>query len=282
MPRDVKLSVGAALLLCLLSAVLLILSFPSFNLEFLAWFAFIPFFFALEDRPRHEMFLLAYFAGLIFWCGTIYWLIYVSLPGFVLLVLYLSVYFGIFGLLFRLRPLTAVVGWVALEFLRSYAFSGFPWALLGYSQYLNIRMIQIADLITVWGISFLVIATNLAIYRVMRRRFATVIPTAAACLCIAFLYGHYRLNQINDPANKSTVKISILQGSIPQHQKWDKKFKESILARYSTLTKEAANDKPDLIIWPETAIPGVIDEEPELLAYALIRPGHPTITILRY
>jgi apolipoprotein N-acyltransferase len=78
-------------------------------------------------------------------------------------------------------------------------------------------------------------------------------------------YGFFKLNLNPDPCTLNPVKISLIQGDIPQHQKWDENFRASILERYETLTKAAAKDEPDLIIWPETSAPGVIGEEPELL-----------------
>ncbi|MCM8780150.1 MAG: hypothetical protein NC914_03275, partial [Candidatus Omnitrophica bacterium] len=90
MPRKIILAV--------LSAILLILSFPNFNLWPLAWVAFIPLLFSLQNEKAIARFLLAYLAGVIFFCGTIYWLVHVTLTGMIALVLYLALYFGVFGL----------------------------------------------------------------------------------------------------------------------------------------------------------------------------------------
>lgn len=82
-----------------MSAVLLILSFPDFNFEFLAWIGFIPLFFVIENKRPFKAFLISYLTGVLFFLGTMYWLIHVTLPGMIMVVLYLALYFGLFGLI---------------------------------------------------------------------------------------------------------------------------------------------------------------------------------------
>ena len=91
--------IAKELFLCLLSAILLILSFPNFNLWFFAWFGFVPLFLALQNKSKGRAFLFSYLTGIIFWLGIIYWLVHVTLIGMIALVLYLALYFGIFGLI---------------------------------------------------------------------------------------------------------------------------------------------------------------------------------------
>ncbi|MBI4335574.1 MAG: apolipoprotein N-acyltransferase [Candidatus Omnitrophica bacterium] len=288
--------------LTILSGILLALAYPVFNLEFLAFFAFVPLFFAIKNVSARKAFLLAYLTGIIFWTVTIYWLIHVTLIGLILLVLYLSLYFGIFGIFFKLvtddkkgRPQGAAptfnfvlipIAWVFLEYLRSTLITGFPWALLGYSQYLNLPFIQIADIFGVWGVSFLVMMVNVGVYNIIicRGRFQTcpnitkggswtrpyyngikflIVPFAL--LSLSFANGFYKIHKIQNEKHDEPIKISLIQGNIPQHQKWDMNFRESILERYETLTRKAARDKPDLIIWPETSAPGAIGDDPDLL-----------------
>ncbi len=79
------------------SALLLVLAFPGFNLSFLAWIGMVPLFFALEGKKAGEAFLIAYTAGIVFFLGTVWWLIHVTLPGMIVLVLYLGLFFGGFG-----------------------------------------------------------------------------------------------------------------------------------------------------------------------------------------
>ena len=274
--------------LCILSGLLLALAYPVFNLELLAFFAFVPLFFAIRDVKLKQAFFLSYLCGIIFFAVTIYWLVYVTIPGSILLILYLAVYFGIFGFLFKLlsrnssvSTITIPAAWVLLEYVRSHLFTGFGWVLLGYSQYLNLPVVQIADVTGVWGVSFLVMLANAAIYSVLGARFSVLGSRlsvlgaikkswiAVLCIIVTLTYGYYKIYRTTNTGQQTPIKISVIQGSIPQYQKWDEDFKYFILERYETLTKDAAKDEPDLIIWPETAVPGFIGEEPELLGRIL-------------
>ncbi|MDP2945971.1 MAG: apolipoprotein N-acyltransferase [bacterium] len=269
--------VSKELFLCLLSAVLLILSFPKSNLEFLAWFGFVPVFFALNNKSLKQAFLLFFITGIIFWSGIIYWLVHVTLPGTIVLILYLALYFAIFGLI--IRPLTKRSTpyvlifipsvWVLLEYIRSHLFTGFPWALLGYSQYLNLPVLQIADITGVWGVSFLVMMVNVAIIEItssairgLRPRLKAVGILMIALLFLTLSYGYFRLFQRPAMNTRHSILISVIQGNIPQELKWNKDSNDFIMDRYFSLTAQALKDKPDLIIWPEAALPVVLEEEP--------------------
>ena len=252
--------------LSIIAAVLLSLSFSSFNFWLFAWCGFIPLFIALENKTLAKSFIIAYFCGIVFWSFTIYWLVHVTLLGTIILVLYLALYFGLFGLnvafLKRLRGkaiffLPCI--WVLLEYIRSYLFTGFPWALIGFSQYKNLSVIQIADITGVWGVTFLVILVNIVIYLIIRKQLKSKIYlVCAVLLLLSLIYGIIRLSHNPNLAkNKQTFKISVIGGNIPQHLKWNKQAVGFIQNSYKELTVAAANDNPDLVIWPEAAVPGL-------------------------
>ncbi len=258
---------------CVLSAVLLILSFPKYNLEFLAWFGFVPLFFVLKGKSKGKAFLLSYITGVIFWSGTIYWLIHVTLPGTIIFVLYLALYFGFFGLLISYLLSTTYCllfipsAWVLFEYIRSHLFTGFPWALLGYSQYLNLSLIQIADITGVWGVSFLVMMINFASYEFITSPLAQVkkikqIIPVIVCLIAVFIYGSNKISRLPDSAGRKPINVCVVQGNIPQELKWSALSCEYIIERYLSLTSLANKQGTDLIIWPEAALPVVLEEEP--------------------
>jgi apolipoprotein N-acyltransferase len=269
------------MLLCILSAILLILSFPNFNLEFLAWIGLVPLFFALENKSGAKAFWLAYLCAVIFYAGTTWWLIYVTFAGLVILILYLSLYFAIFAfvlvkfrqkyrakkfgkiLLFLLIPSL----WVILEYLRNRLFTGFGWAFLGYSQYQNLAMIQIADLTGVYGVSFLVVLVNWQLQQwlqSLKNREKGTAWSIRLTLLIVFCVFAYGYSKLFAPESGEKLKVSVVQGNIPQEIKWDYAAKEEIFARYLKLTEAAAQEKPDLIIWPETSLPGFLPSDLEL------------------
>ncbi len=222
-------------------------------------------------------FLLSYLSGLIFWWGIIYWLIHVTLAGTIILTLYLALYFGLFGLVvssysLKLKAYNLLFIpslWVILEYARSYLLTGFPWALLGYSQYLNLPAIQISDITGAWGVSFLVMMINVLIYKVisdrlwvMGRRLLKYALLPVFLLFLSLAYGYYKLSLTPNTCYLTPIKVSVVQGNIPQELKWKEGSRDFILNKYLTLTSQASGDKPDLIVWPEASLPVVLEEEP--------------------
>ncbi len=234
----------------LLSGLLLFLAFPEINLYPLAWIALVPFLVFLYDSDKHTAFRSGFLLGVVYFFGTIYWIYhsinkYGSIPLVpslfivLLLCLYLSLYPALFAYLYSSCTRKAVVPstfvapvlWTTLEFLRSYALSGFPWSSLGYSQYKFLPLIQVADLTGVYGISFLVVAVNGALTDVLLRKrrqvdkpLASLLPIYSGfaalglALIITFAYGFYRLYQTR-PGH--AVRVAVVQGNIEQDKKWD-------------------------------------------------------------
>jgi len=263
--------------LCLLSAILLILSFPNFDFWIFAWFGFVPLFFAIKNKTKVKAFLIAYLTGIIFWTGIIYWLVHVTLPGTIILILYLAIYFGIFGLIFTYSlQLTAYSFlfipsvWVLLEYIRSHLFTGFPWALLGYSQYLNLPIIQIADITGAWGVSFLIMMVNVAVFIAISHKLSAVrkkqklsLFLVISILLFVLIYGYFRIYSLQlKTYSLAPLKVSVIQGNIPQELKWDPGARDYIIHKYLEISRKALQDKPDLIIWPEAALPVIPEEEP--------------------
>jgi len=289
------------ILLCLLSGILLSLSFSFSQCWILAWVGFVPLFLVLNNQSAKQAFFLAYFTGIIFWAGTIYWLVNVTLLGQIILILYLALYFGLFGLLISFScqlsavsfQLSAASLWVILEYLRSHLLTGFPWALLGYAQYANLPIIQIADIAGAWLVSFLVMMVNAAIsYQLSAfscqlsaisfqlSAFSCQPSLKAArlrclwlpvlCLTLTLAYGYYKLCLKPKTQNLEPIKISVIQGNIPQALKWDPRAREFVMQKYFKLTDQAKQGNPDLIIWPEAALPVVLEEEPVYYARLLL------------
>ncbi|MBU1871400.1 MAG: apolipoprotein N-acyltransferase [Candidatus Omnitrophica bacterium] len=285
-PKFKKLYLTAVLIL--LTALLLVLSFPPVNSEFFSWLAFVFLFFALRNKSKTKAFFTAYVCGIIFWIGNIYWLANVTILGLILLVAYLAIYFAIFGLVINRYSLLstrysifAVPSlWVLLEYLRSHLLTGFGWGLLGYSQYLNLPIIQIADITGIWGVSFLVMMVNVTFYRVMGfglrvtqrtikgKNLLLSVTLPALLLLLSLGYGFYKLSRTPDPGSRIPIRISVIQGNIPQVIKWQEYAKEQILGQYLFFSQRALLDNPDLVIWPEAALPGIPYYDPDIIGKA--------------
>ncbi|TAN44159.1 MAG: apolipoprotein N-acyltransferase [Nitrospirae bacterium] len=268
----------------LLSGLLIFLSFPTIDLYLLAWVGIVPFLFSIYGKESKEAFKAGFLFGLVYFFGTTFW-IYHSIHkygGFpfsssivlvFLLCAYLSLYPSVFAFLYartiRKTDLPSIIVapalWTSLEYLRSYAFTGFPWSSIGYSQYKFLPFIQVSDITGIYGISFLVIAFNAGIVDLLllkRRRtekpLYSRLPTifgftSIACFLIfSFSYGFYRLYE---PRDGKEIKTAIIQGNIEQDRKWDSSYQQFVISAYKELTLQASEHKPDLIIWPETSLP---------------------------
>ena len=260
------------------------MAFPKTDIWPLAWIGLVPLLRSLDGQTPLRAFARAYLCGILFFGGTLYWLIHVTLPGMVLLVAYLAVYFGLFGVgynfLARLKTVWKFFGiaslWTLLEFIRAHFLTGFGWASLGYSQYKNILLIQIADLTGVYGVSFLVVLINLLFKEISdgireapaarKSKFTLSLIVPARVLALALGYGVLRLAVARRAQTRPApqASIAVIQGNIAQVMKWYEPAWPDIMARYKILTEAAAREKPDLIIWPETSYPGILWEDKEL------------------
>lgn len=282
------------IVLSLLSGILLVFGFPPFDFFLISWIALVPLLIVLWEKDLKSSFFLGTLTGFVYFAGTTYWVfnsiyfygnipVVVSLLIVIIFCLYLGIYIGLFSILFtslcrhsRYPALfTVPVLWVTLEFLRTYLLTGFPWSVLGYSQYKFLQVIQIADITGVLGISFLVAAFNGAVFDVVaywpnrwkkmplfdRWPVAVGLITLVLCFLLIFLYGMWRLH---DNEGGRAVQVSIIQGNFEQEKKWDINFKREIINTYKKLTGEASKKSPDLVVWPESAIPFVFGRDKPL------------------
>lgn len=278
----------SALILAVLSGILLALSFPRYGHPLFAWIALAPLIVALfeihQSWPafrRERAFLLGFVAGVGYFGGTVYWTGPVvsqfgglSWPVGVLAAAALVAYLAIFPALFALclgwlgakfgvgrAIVLAPAVWVSTELGRTYFWSGFPWVLLGYSQTTVLPVAQLASVVGVFGMSALVASVSAAAaYFAISRSAASIGALAgvgAAVLAIA-LWGSHRLDHdvlVTGEGQGPTVRVALIQGNIPQDQKWDDAQAGTILNTYLSMTREAARQGAQLVIWPESSTP---------------------------
>ena len=180
--------------LAIASGVLIALSFPNPGFSFLAWVALIPVMIAMEESPPRVAFRIGMTCGITGYAIILYWLNIVfvrygqlpwsvSIPVYLLLVLWLAMFYGLSTWVARLgedvgikAAFTLPVAWVAFDFIRSFLFSGFAWAMLGHSQFRTLPLIQIADLAGVYGITLLIVLANIVLYRALRALSGATVP----------------------------------------------------------------------------------------------------------
>ena len=274
-------------LLAVVSGAMLALSFPKPGISPLAWFAFVPLFVAAAGVPGRMVFKLGFTAGFTAYAGILYWLnivmvtygkLHWSVSGALYLTFaaYLALYPGGVLCLTRRaeeRGIPALCSfplfWVAGELVRSYLLTGFPWALLGYSQYRTLPLIQISDLTGVYGVSFLIALANVVFYQIwlwLRQKDAPYPVRGLAALLVllaaTLAYGFRELNRVEEGRSQ---RVLLVQGNIPQDVKWDPAFQESTVATYERLTRKGCQSGDTLVVWPESALPFFFQGEP---AYA--------------
>lgn len=269
----------------LVSGVMATLSFPDAGIRVLAWTALVPLMVSLSRGSARQRFLAGLAAGTVHYMTLIYWLvgtleIYGGLPRvlawscLVLLSIYLALYWGVFCLVMKTipvrpvcLPLAGAALWVGLEYIRTWLFTGFPWGLFGYSQYGSLKMIQIADITGVYGVSFLIVMINLflteGVARLRDRQGPVPVKEtvlsgflSAVMLAGVFGYGHFRMQTVHGLAEKSPqAVIGVVQGNIRQDLKWDRTFRQETIDRYLELSSQLLSSSPALMVWPETAMP---------------------------
>ncbi len=283
---------GRLLIPPIATGLLLALSFPSFDFEPLAWIGLVPLLLAIRGSSWKVAFGQGWLAGLVFFAITLHWVInamhqYGKMPFVVsfLVMLLLAGYCALFVALFTavltvipdrrglIRTWTAPALWVSLEWARTYLLSGFPWALLGYSQYHTLSVIQIADVTGVYGVSYMLVLANVVVANVISVVRSHLVdfertvppPWIAASLAAALLaggvgYGQWRLSPQRDSTNDHRVRIGLVQPNVDQAQKWDTAYRRDTIDRLKRLTLQVA-DGADLVIWPEAATPFLFDVE---------------------
>ena len=242
----------------------------------------VPWLWSIHKKPLPQAAFLGFIAGLTFFAGLLYWIYnvlteYGHIPGWlsifflILLIAYLALYFALFAFVLRWisdktdlsETFFAPPLWVSLEYVRGFFLSGFPWELLGYSQFQTLPLVQIADITGVYGISFILLLSNVALYRFALsltgrdwKNAVKEILFPGLLIALVGTYGLWRLSGLEKPENPGReYQVALIQGNIRQDLKWEPRFQEETLKIYSHLTLQAKPLQPDLIVWPETATP---------------------------
>jgi apolipoprotein N-acyltransferase len=158
-------------------------------------------------------------------------------------------------------PLAAALWWTALDHLRSFALGGFPWATLGYAQHLNGALLALAPFTGVYGLSFVTVLGGAALAEALPALRARRMPGIRVQVALALVVAAHLPGLLRPAAAESgpTVRVAVLQGNIEQGVKWSRGWYERTLGIYETLTRRAAAEGAQLVVWPETAVPAAIE-----------------------
>jgi apolipoprotein N-acyltransferase len=274
--------------LLLVSAGLLAAAFPTIDWNLFVWIALTPVLACAVTRSPRQALGDGWLMGTVFFVLLLRWLDHtfqqysaIPWPLTWLPIAALAGYCGLYvggvacatsWLCRRLGAgwglLTAPFLWVGGEWVRGHVMSGFPWGLLGYSQYRALPVIQMAEWTGVYGVSFLIVSTNAALvgWFVLPKRTALWgVGAAAGLLGLTLLYGWDRLESERlQTGQRQVLRVSVVQPSIEQGVKWDPEFWNEALSVYRTLTRRTVGFS-EVVVWPETATPVVLPREGRLL-----------------
>lgn len=255
----------------ILSAIILLLGFPPFDLFFVSWLALVPLLLSIVPGEHWRNAFRGYVAGVVFFALLVWWLNYVTTAGYILLVLYLALYFAFvcwFLGLFRsdaTRALLLPPLWVSLEFFRSSGIFAFSWGLLGHSQYNNLPTLQLVSWTGVYGVSALLAATAAALgylrLRPCQGRFR--IRPAHGIVVVVVIVNVLGLWSLSDRPEADELAVGLLQGNVPQLLKWEQGMEDPTIRLYTGMTEDALKQGAELVVWPETAVPDVLDWNPD-------------------
>ncbi|MDB6059660.1 MAG: Apolipoprotein N-acyltransferase [Verrucomicrobiales bacterium] len=270
------------------AGLLLAAAFPAPNISLCAWIVPGLMLWICCEKNGRLQFRIAYCAGLGRWVGSIYWLLYIpfhvhAIAGFVALAAVLASFTaawcwmclkllgprdGLFPERLKratvghqlLWPLMCAAAWVAIEMGTARVFTGFPWNILGASQYRFLPLIQISSFTGVYGVSLLVVwssvglVTAIALRNSIRRASLPILPPLLASIA-AVIYGQRTLAAPETASTK--IKIALVQPSIPQPTIWDANEKTNRFLKLVDLSKQALEKSPDILVWPEAAMPDI-------------------------
>ena len=255
--------------LSLLTGVLFAFALPPFKTGFLAYAALIPLFLLLENMRSGEAFRWGYITGLFMAIFSLFWIGWVTMPGLFGMLFAWPLYIALFALLhtFLIRQFSmfgyalAPLMWVTIEYLQSLSELAFPWNYMGYTQSYYLPLIQYAEITSVYGVSFWVVLINVLFFSLYKywkkeRKVSILASIALVALFVGpLIFGFHALSHEKIDVGSKSIKISLIQGNRDPNAKWDGNIYEDNFSIYENLSKQVIAQQPDLIIWPETALP---------------------------
>ena len=164
--------------------------------------------------------------------------------------------YGLFAIPF------AVAG---IEWARSFDQIAFPWVIIGNSQTYYTNFIQFADITSAFGVSFWVVSINLAVYLFLKNKTIFHLSIIVLLFLLPFLYSAHVIKMSGSEGKP--LKVALVQGNVMPDEKWDEQNEAINVLLYDELSREAVKFKPDLLVWPETALPIYILQTPHYHEY---------------
>lgn len=302
------------------------MAYPGPNLSFLAWVSLIPLFAISHNKTPGRAWRCGFYWGIAWGFISCFWIREIEpilpLPLAIYMAIYPAFWAYVIPFLHRqiyipndiqLKGFQAVnqyknrghkrellfictlsAWWSILEWIRSWLFTGFPWDNLSATQWQNLSFIQICEYTGIYGVSFIIVFTNLAVYhsfQAWKQGFSTgkykrslSFVVAMLMLLINFFIGSQAIINAKKIDNRIPFSATVIQGNVPQSRAATLEQVLYAMSQYEKLTKKALDNvalesmkilqelnntgrtstfkelsilkgKPDIVIWPETAVP---------------------------
>ncbi|MDR7416416.1 MAG: apolipoprotein N-acyltransferase [Armatimonadota bacterium] len=244
---------GAAVL----SGVLLALSFPHPGWWPLAWGALVPLLLALRGVRPAPAAGVGFLFGLAFYGVLLTWLVSLGFAAYAAVAVFSAGYSALFGALASAATsrggegrwvVGTLLAWVVVEWLRSLGTASFPWGLVGYSQWTNLPILQLASVGGVYLVSAAVVGANAGFALLLLRKPLGLLPLILVAL--AWGWGNARLERL-EVEKKPRIPVAAIQPNLVQQRKLDPDYAPTTQETLLRLTREAVRSGARLVVWPE-------------------------------
>lgn len=242
-------------------------AYPPFNYWFIAWLGLVPILLILDSNKCFANKLInGFLAGFVFYAITLNWISSVAGAFYLFLAVYLGLFWAIFFWLLFSFPieLRVVIGstiWYFSEIIIQHLFTGFPWIFVSLSQWTFPFTAKMAAIVGSAGLSALIILVNTSFYMAIKyKKFTQVLSS----LIILFLLHGITEIMASPKSSLSSIKIYAVQGNVG-HFGQDPEY---TFCQYRNLT-DSINEKCDLVIWPESSYPSILETESTSFQYLI-------------
>jgi len=257
--------------LAILSGLLTGIAYPPLNLGFLAWFSLVPLIHIWLHSSPGKSAKYTFIASLISNVISVYWIalnsgtnIYVASLSMFGAIFYLTIWWAGFGYIFsKINPrikygiLLIPFLWVIMEWVRSFGPLGFPWLNIALTQTMFLPLIQTAELFGTYGIGLWIVTVNIGFYTIVKTNWKQLRPIlfTASLIMLSWFYGETRIRMVEKLPVKKTMSIAVTQPNINPTEKWNPESRSAVYETMYSLLDSALADRPDLVLWPESALP---------------------------
>ena len=258
------------IVLILISSLCMGLAQHSLNMGFLAWFSLVPFFIVINNISSYSKAIKYFFFwGVVYHLTSLFWLAsnvgtdrISAAVSMIATILYLSTNTIIIGVIwYRLKSyfnnysiFILVIVWTCVEFIKSYGLLAFPWISIANTQIDYFYLIQNAEFVGIYGITFWVVLLNGLIFRLVENNFKYnfYLPLLIVFI-IPHIFGYFIYTNLDE--SYDDYQISMIQPNIKLSDSRDYSKRYTLLDDLIVSSKEAMDNKSKLIIWPEAALP---------------------------